>query len=68
MQKGQDSASALGLFNSKSAKMERERDFKVAQDIQKHMAVLSSFQSKFFIVQQINKSLMRPSTVLGTRY
>lgn len=34
--------SALGVFNSKSAKMERERDFKVvARDIQ-HMAVLSS--------------------------
>lgn len=57
--------SALGVFNSKSA-TERGRDFKDAQDIWKHMAVLSSFQSKSLLSNQSNKCLMRPSTVPGT--
>lgn len=48
--------------------MEGKRNSKIIQDIEKHMAVLSSFQSKFFIVQPINNCLMRPSTVLGTLY
>lgn len=60
--------SALRVFNKKSAKMKGVGDFKVVQDIQKHMAVLSSFQSKFFIVQPINNCLMGPSTILGTWY
>lgn len=41
--------------------MEGIGDFKVVQDIQKHMAVLSSYQSKVFIVQPINNCLMGPT-------
>lgn len=55
-----------GNFQYKSAKKKGERNFKVGQNIQKQLAVLSAFQSNFFIVQPINKCLIRSSTVLGT--
>lgn len=57
--------SALGVFNSKSA-MQRGRDFKDAQDTRKHMAVLSSFQSKSLLSNQSTSVRWRPSTVPGT--
>lgn len=38
--------------------------FKVVQDIRKHTAVLSTFQSKLFIVQPTNTCFTRPSTRL----
>lgn len=60
--------SVLGVLTKKSAKVEGIGDCKIAQDIQKDMAVLSYIQSKFSIVQPVNKSLMGASTVRGTLY
>ena len=53
-------------FQYKSAKKKEKRNFKVGQNIQKQLAMLSAFQSNFFIVQPINKCLIRSNTVLGT--